>query len=432
MKFISGVLKKTRFHINFHISKLGRESFIAVGGIALEYYALFHYGYSAKVILHYFFGQSSPLIIYSAMLLSYIIGPLGAIICGDIGDIKGRKKILVWTLAFVAIPSFLISILPSYSQIGVTASILFIILRTIQTLAFGGDTLGLVTFVLEEAPAEHRGLFGGFMSMGSGIGVFLACLAVSILDPLDYPDSPWRWQVPLSFGIFGVLFSIYFYRTIGETETFKHYKKTHYINSWPFIDLFRKNKLNFLKIVGLTSLAPIITIVIFGFIPNLDIAHLKLSHKFSMLYNTVALAVFICFAPVFGALSDKIGRKPILLCVNLIFIFFGFPLFYILNYADAFVVFVIQLFFSLVASAYYGITFAVAIENFSTHVRYTGVALGYYTTYALFGGVNGLFIVNLLAKEPLDIAPVFYLLFGSIISLVSLLFLKDRRNDCRK
>src|ERR1700722_20089436 len=238
MNFIKTILGNTRFHIGFHVSKLGRESLVAMGGIAFEYYTIFLYGYSAKVIIDYFFGQSSPLIIFSAMLLSYVMGPLGAMICGNIGDIKGRKQILAWTLAFVSIPSFLISLLPNYHQIGVTASILFIILRSIQTVAFGGDTLGLATFVLEEAPAQARGLYGGLMSMGAGIGVLCASFFISLSDPLDHPDSPWRWQIPLSFGIFGILFSLYFYRTIGETEIFKHYKEKYYVKTFPVVDVF--------------------------------------------------------------------------------------------------------------------------------------------------------------------------------------------------
>lgn len=423
---INTAVNKLKFHVGFHLSKLGRESLIAIGGIALEYYILFQYGYSAKVILHYFFGISSPLIIFSAILLSYVMGPLGAMICGDIGDTKGRKKILVWTLSLISIPSFLIGILPSYSQIGVTASIIFIILRSLQTAAFGGDTLGLVTFILEEAPEEHRGLFGGFMSMGAGIGVFCASSIVSILEPLDYPDAPWRWQIPLSFGIFGIVFALYFYRKIGETEVFKHYKRVFYVKTWPIVDLFKNYKLTFLKIIGLTSLAPIITIVIFGFIPHLDVSHLHLTHKSSMLFNSAALFIFSFFAPIFGALSDRIGRKPILFGVNLIIIILGFPLFYLLDYANAVVVFVVQLFFSLVASAYFGVTFTIAIESFPTHVRYTGVAVGYYVTYALFGGINGLFIVEGLSEQKLDISPIFYLIFGSIISFVSVLFLDER------
>lgn len=426
MNLIKSILNKVTFHVQFHLSKLERENIIAMIGMAIEYYTIFFYGYASTIIISQFFISSSPLILVSAILLSYIMGPIGAIICGHAGDVKGRKIILAWTIAFVSIPSFLISVLPTYDQIGVAASILFIILRSVQTLAFGGDAVGLVTFILEDAPAAHRGLFGGFMSMGSGIGVLVASLILSVIDPLEDPASPWKWRVPLSLGIIGIFLSIYFSKTLGETETFKHYKKKYYIRTWPLIDLFKKNKLIFLKVIGITALVPIITIIIFGFIPFLGSTHLSLSSKTSMWSNTIALVLFSLFAPFFGALSDRVGRRPLLFGVSIIYFVLGFPLFLLLEKSATPVFFVIQLFFASIASAYYGVTMATCIEHFPTHVRYTGVALGYYVTYTLFGGINGLYIVKFLLKDiHIDIAPVFYLLLGSFLVFLSTLFLNE-------
>ena len=142
--------------------------------------------------------------------------------------------------------------------------------------------------------------------------------------------------------------------------------------------------------------------------------------------NTLALAVFTLCAPIFGALSDKVGRKPILVGVYLSFLILGFPLFYLLNYSSLPFIFLIQIFFGLVSSAYYGVTFAICIEHLPTHVRYTGIALGYYISYAFFGGINGLYIVEFLSKKfTMDVSPVLYLLFGSLVALVSLLSIPE-------
>ncbi len=229
MSQIKKILISTKFHIQFHLTKLGRENVISMLGMGIEYYNIFLYGYASTIIISNFFSHSSILIIIMAMLLSYIMGPLGALIFGHIGDVRGRKKILALAISLVSIPSFLISILPSFDQIGILASILFIILRSIQTMAFGGDTIGLATFILEDAPARHRGLFGGFMATGSALGVIFSSFVVSIFDPLDTLNSSWRWRIPLCIGILGIIISIYFFRTFGETETFKHYKKKWFI-----------------------------------------------------------------------------------------------------------------------------------------------------------------------------------------------------------
>lgn len=409
----------------FHLSRLSKESLIAILGIASEYYNIFLYGYLSYIILPSFFA-SHALIILHSILLSYIIGPLGAIICGHVGDTLGRKKILSWTVACISLTSFLISIVPAYDQIGITASIAFIIFRFIQTLAFGGDMVGLVTFVLEDTPKNKRGLFGGFMSMGSGLGVGLASFFLFLLNPFDDLESTWKWRILLSIGIFGMIVAIYFAKLLGETVTFRHYKERSYVASIPLFDLFKNSRVTLLKIVGITALAPIITITIYGYIPFLSIKHLHLSSKISMIDNSIALLVFSLAAPFFGSLSDKLGRRFILFGVSIIFFFLGLPLFLLLDYVNRFMFFGFQMFFSLISSAYYGVTMAASVEHFPTHLRYTGVSLAYYITYALFGGINGAFIERHLIKDfTSEISPVFYLLFGSFIVFLSALFLKE-------
>jgi len=298
MKYLSNRLNK----LIHHLSKIERESIAAIAGMAIEYCTVFLYGFLAPLIIPHFFQSTGGLVIVFSMLLSYLVGPLGAIVCGTIGDMYGRKIILVWTLALVAIPTFLMALLPTYDQIGVYASISFFILKTIQMMAFSGDLVGLATFMLEDVPAKRRGFFGGLMSMGSAFGVLLASFLISIFDPLEDPYSQWKWRILLSIGIFGLFIAIYFQRIFSETETFKHYKKDAYINSWSFIDLFKYNALDYLKIIGITALVPIITIIIFGFIPYLGTHEVELSPKLSMWSNTISIALFAIFAPLFGHL----------------------------------------------------------------------------------------------------------------------------------
>lgn len=426
MNFVKSALSKIHFHIKFHVSKLEKESIVAMCGMAIEYYNVFLYGYLAVLILPQFFTYKSPLITLTAILLSYLIGPLGAVICGHIGDRLGRKRILALALAFVSSSSFLISILPSYDQIGLAASILFLVLRSIQTLGFGGDAVGLVTFILEDAPTKHRGLFGGFMSTGSAVGVVFASLVVSVLDPLQDPQTPWKWRIPMSLGIVGMLIAVYVYRILGETETFKHYKAKYFVTKWPLLDLLTNKKLIFAKSIGLFALAPIITIIIFGYVPYLGRTELGLSVRYSMWTNTIALILFALSAPVFGALSDRFGRKLILCGLSLIFLITGFPLFLILQHKHSHLFFFIQIFFSWVASAYYGVAMTACIEHLPTRLRYTGVAVSFYLSYAIFGELNGLSIVEyLIDKYHFISSPVLYLMLGSIVVFISAFFIKE-------
>lgn len=419
-------MKKAISRAIFHISKIEHETIVTVFGIAIEYYVVFLNGYLAPIIISHFFVESSPLIIFSSFILSYIMGPIGAIICGHFGDVYGRKKILSWTIAFVAIPSLFIAILPGYDTIGIYASIIFIFLRSVQMVAIAGDMIGLATFVLEEVKPKRRGLFGGYMSMGASLGVLLASLCTAIFNPYQNSASYWEWRAMTLIGFAGMFVALYFYLNFSETQTFKHYKKEHYIGTPPLRDLIKSKKLLFMKIVGISSLAPIISLTIFGFVPFIGMNYLHLSPSLSMWSNTIALGVFALLAPIFGKLSDKIGRKPILISVSLAYLVLGFPLFYLLDNGNAEMFFIIQVFFSIIASAYYGVTFALCIEQFPTHIRYTGVALSRYITYLLFGGINGFHIMNILIEDiHIEISPVFYLLFGCLLVLISILSIKE-------
>ena len=295
--------------INLSASGLRRESIIAGIGIALEYYSVFLFGYLAFLILPYFFIESSSLLVKLAMILEPIMGIIGAIICGHIGDTLGRKKILVYTIACVAFPSFFISVLPGYDYIGMLAPLIFILCRSIQMLAFGGDEIGLATFILEDIPANRRGRFGGYMSMSAGIGVCLACLFLYFSNPFSEPSSFWKWRLLLIFGVFGLFIANYFKKTFGETAVFSHFKSTSQITITPLFDLLKTHKITFLRIIGITILAPITTIVVFGWVPQFSVKHLNIHPNQAMLLNAGGLFLFALGAPLFGYLSDRLGRK---------------------------------------------------------------------------------------------------------------------------
>ena len=266
------------------------------------------------------------------------------------------------------------------------------------------------------------------MSMGGAFGVFIASLEISLLDPLGDPFAVWKWRSPLSLGIIGALISIYFFRIMEESPVFQHYDAKKIKMRFPLIELLKNKTGSLINSIGIFALAPIITLIIFSFIPYLGFTALSLSSRYIMWINTFSLAIFMVSAPFFGALSDRkrVGRKPILIIISLTFLILGFPLFYFFEYHSAFTYACIQIFFSWVSSAYYGIAMTTSIEHLPTHLRYTGVSLSFTLSYAVFGGVVGLRIVKVLIEEiKIDIAPSMYLLFGAFIVLLSSIVLKE-------
>jgi len=238
----------------FVLSRLQKESIIAGSGIALEYYSVFLFGYTSFIILPFFFRSPVALVNGWISILEAIMGVIGAIICGHVGDTLGRKKILVYTIAFVALPPFLISILPGYDHIGIIATAAFIIFRLIQMFAFGGDMIGLVTFILEDDSAtKQRGKLGGYMSMCAGIGAAIASLNLYLVDPFSDPTSFWKWRLILIFGVIGMLVANYLKKTLGKSDRFSHYQKEHHKRSLPpLVDVMLNNKLSLLRVLGIT------------------------------------------------------------------------------------------------------------------------------------------------------------------------------------
>ena len=190
--------------------------------------------------------------------------------------------------------------------------------------------------------------------------------------------------------------------------------------------MLKQHKLKFIKAIGIFALAPIITLIIFSFIPYLGLTILGLSSKFIMWINSLALLVFVVWAPIFGSLSDKVGRKPILFSVSLVFLILGVPIFYFFEYHSAITYVCIQVFFSWVSSAYFGVAMTTNIEHLPTHLRYTGVALSFAFSYVIFGGETGLYIIkSLITRLDFGFSPILYLLFGAFIVLLCSVFLKE-------
>jgi MFS family permease len=407
------------------LSHLQQESLIAGSGIALEYFSVFLFGYLSFLILPYFFREAASPVAHWLLILEAVAGLIGAVICGHVGDTLGRKKVLAFTIAFVAFPSFAISILPDYDHIGIIASIVFVALRLIQMLAFGGDMIGLVTFILEDAPADQRGKFGGYMSMSAGIGACIASFLLYLVDPFSDPDSFWRWRLLLIFGVIGMFIANYLKKTLGGDAFFKHHK--HPQESYPIIDVLTNNKLTVLRVVGLTILAPIITLTIYAWIPQFSVAHFDLPARDAMLLNSGSLIVFSIGACLFGKWSDKWGRKWILFGVGAFFLICGHYLFKHLCLTETLLQFIfIQLILSFASSAYYGVAMTACIEHVPTHIRYTGVAVGYYINYAFFGGISGDHIESLLIDGKYSSSsPIFYLMAGAAVVIICSLFLKE-------
>jgi len=402
-----------------------RRNIIAIFAVIMEYYDVFLYAYFAPFIVPNFFPSATYLQSVLAILICYLFSPLGAIIFGHIGDRRGRKNVLVWIILILSLSSSIICILPTYHQIGVSASILFIILRIMHGIAMGGGGVGLSIYISEESPRHQRGLSIGLITMGAGIGALMASMAVAVINPYDNSYSFMLWRIPLIITPLGLIVAVYFHVCLEET-CFFHKRTYGKVDSWPIVILLKKHKWLFFKIFCLAVLGPIINVVIYGFIPIVLIKQLHFSNSFGMWINTFGLFLFSLLAIVAGILSDRIGRKPIMLFVSLFLMIFGYPLFLLLNSGNVFTVFSVHILLIMVSSIYYCLEFIIAIEAFPKNVRYTGTALTYVLPYIIFGGITGNHILKLILNRTHSLlSPGYFLVFGSIITFAAMCAIKE-------
>jgi MHS family proline/betaine transporter-like MFS transporter len=229
----------------------------------------------------------------------------------------------------------------------------------------------------------------------------------------------------------------YLNKTLSETACFRHYKMKHNKKTLPpMIDLLLNHKLALLRVICLTPLVPVITLTVFAWILKFSVKHLHLPISHAMGFNCGALLLFIIGAPIFGALSDRWGRKWVLCGISAFFLLFSYPLFQCLGQTESKLqFFLIQGTLAFASSVYYGVAMTTCIEHVPTHVRYTGVAVGYYINYALLASASGDYLENLFTVmtqklspifqfSPIS-SPVFYLMAASFIVFISSFFLKE-------
>lgn len=423
MKNTSHILMEKR-------STLKNDTIVSSFGIGIEYYIVFTLGFLGKIIFPQFIPFEIRDGVYWELFSSLLImAPiLGALFYGHKADRIGRKKILAWMVALVSIPAFAISILPTHSEWGIYSSVLFGLLVLVQAFAFGGDMVGLLTFVLEEIPEKEgsrrsqKGLYGGFMSFGAGIGVGLSALSIGLVYPQPLvPLQSIAWRYLLCPGGLGILVVAYLHVKTHETEKFDYYKE-HFYTSFkeaiPIKELFSKSGLSFVQVVFMSVLVPIITVIIFAYFPyHIGIKELKLMPRDVMLNLAFSLAIFSVFAPVFGRVSDRIGRKKMLKRVSASLFVLSLLILVFLRYLSPQGYFMLQFLLIFVSSGYFGVTFAACVETFMTHVRFTGISLSYAINSVVFGQHIGAYITNTLEKIAnfSIFTPFAYLLLGSAL-----------------
>jgi len=305
-------------------------------GTVFEWYDFYLYGSLAAIIAVHFFSGVNPTAAFIFALLAFAAGfavrPFGALVFGRLGDLVGRKYTFLITIVIMGLSTFLVGILPTYSSIGMAAPICLIVLRLAQGLALGGEYGGAATYVAEHAPHGRRGFYTSWIQTTATLGLFLSLLV--ILGVRSYLGEEafraWGWRIPFLISVVLLGISVWIRLQLNESPTFKRMKEEGKGSTSPLKDSFgngKNLKLVLLALFGLTAGQAVVWYTGQFYSLFYLTQTLKVEANTANIMIAVALLCATPFFVVFGILSDKIGRKPIIMAGCLIASLTYFPIF---------------------------------------------------------------------------------------------------------
>jgi MHS family proline/betaine transporter-like MFS transporter len=399
----------------------------AVIGNVLEWYDFSVYGYLATILARQFFHNEDPttalLSTFAAFGIGFVVRPLGGIVIGRMGDTHGRKAALLLTIFMMAFGTVVIGLLPTYESIGILSPILLVVCRLAQGFAAGGEWGGSTAFIVEWAPRNRRGFFGSFQQASVAGGLLLGSAVAAIFSTLLSPEAmeAWGWRVPFLLGGVLIPLGVYMRRNIEETPAYREAVAepaavpAHAEGNWTLAG----------RAFGFTILWTVSYYIMLNYMPTFTQAHAGLSRSEALWSNTIGLLVLVVAVPMMGALSDRWGRKPLLLACCLAFVVLTYPLFLLVVSGGLATVVAVQIVFALMISAFSGPGPAAISEMFPTASRSTYMSTGYSLAVAVFGGFAPYIATWLIAQTGSPLSPTFYLIAAAVLSTLVILRLRE-------
>ncbi len=406
----------------------------SVLGTVVEWFDFLIYGTAAALVFNkLFFPSLDPLAGTLAAFGSYAVGfvarPLGGAIFGHYGDRIGRKAMLTVTMLVMGMGTFLIGCLPTYEQIGIWAPILLVTLRLLQGIGIGGEWGGAVLMVIENAPADRRGLYGSLVQVGFPAGIATSTLAFLLLSALPADDFlSWGWRLPFLASAILIGVGLFVRLRLAETPVFARIKERAALARAPLLEVVAGEPRNFLIAVGLkiSEVAWVYVLTVFSIV--YATATLGLSRTLILYAILLAAVLELVTMPLCGWLSDRIGRRPMYLAGATASALTAFPLFWLLDTRDpTIVVLTIATAMSVTHATMFGPQAAFLPELFGTRVRYSGASLGCQVAAALSGGFAPVIATGLLAWAGATWPISLYLIALGLISLVATLAAHETR-----
>ncbi len=409
--------------------------FAGMIGNVLEWYDFVVYGFLAVIIGELFFPSTDPMVSliksFAVFAVGFLMRPIGAILFGYIGDRFGRKKSLTISILLMALSTTAIGLLPTYQSIGILAPVLLVALKMLQGLSVGGEYTTSVSFVVEHAPPDRRGFFGSIAILGAVAGILLGSASGAFITKVLSEEAlySWGWRVLFFTGILLGLVGYYVRRNIDETPKFLELEYEEMVDKQPIKDLFKEAKVEFLKTFLLSTFQAVGFYTIFVYIANHLSVFVKFPKSEALTINTISMIVLAVLIPLFGIISDKIGRKPLIVSSTALTAVLAYPLFVILSKGTFLSALTAQIIFSVIVAGFMAILPTTLVEIFPTKIRNSGYSIGYNLPFAIFGGTAPLIATYLIKLTGNINSPAFYLISAAVVAFLVGLTLKETAKE---
>lgn len=386
----------------------------------MEWYDFAVYGYFATIIGQLFFPATDPSVSliasFGAFAAGFLVRPLGGLIFGRIGDKFGRQNAMTLSVLAMAIPTVLMGLMPTYEKIGIWAPILLILLRIIQGMSVGGEYTSSLIFLVENAPKHRRsftavwGIWGATAGilLGSGVGLLITKL-ISEAELIE-----WGWRLPFAIGGM-VAFLGWWIRNGIDIEPQQEKSDS------PVKDVFRLHKKDVLVIAGLNIGVSVSFYTAFvytvSYIRNIDM----LSESLALEVNTLSMLLMLVVLPFAAWISDIYGRRKVLIFSLSLLVLSSVPVFSLMHSHSAMHIMIGEMLFAIIVGFTSGSVVALNVEMIHPSVRCTGLAFSYNAATGFFGGTTPLIATWLVTYTMDPIAPAYWLLVATTLSLATLL-----------
>lgn len=398
-----------------------RVILVGLIGNVMEWYDFAVYGYFATIIGKLFFPASDPAVSliasFGAFAAGFLVRPLGGLVLGRIGDLVGRQQAMTFSVMAMAVPTVSMALLPTYESVGIAAPILLILLRIVQGLSVGGEFTSSLIYLAEHAPPNRRSLTAIWGNWGATAGILLGS-GVSLLVSTLLSDDQllrWGWRVPFALGGL-VAITGWLIRSSVHADVVAKTSQS------PVKEVFTRYRGDVLRLalLNIGSGVAFYTAFVYAvsYIRNID----HLSESVALELNTLSMLVLLGVLPVAAWLSDRYGRKRLLVVAHVLLLFGAVPLFQLIHSGNDIQILLGEILFALIVGTATAGMVALNVELMPAPIRCTGLAFAYNASMGLFGGTTPLVAAWLIDRTGDPLAPAYWVTATAALSLMTLLF----------